>query len=75
MHQGRITGVMALYRYEKDAFAADELVSLLEPCPAIASILWEMDDDPSGFEERVSTERAHVTLNALEETELLVASR
>ena len=33
---GRVVGVVALYRREKDAFAADELVSLLELCPALA---------------------------------------
>jgi putative nucleotidyltransferase with HDIG domain len=36
---GRIVGVVALYRREKDAFAADELVSLLEVCPALASLI------------------------------------
>ena len=36
---GRMVGVVALYRREKDAFAADELVSLLELCPALASLM------------------------------------
>ena len=36
---GRVVGVVALYRREKDAFAADELVSLLELCPALASLI------------------------------------
>ena len=30
---GRVVGVVALYRRERDAFAADELVALLELCP------------------------------------------
>jgi putative nucleotidyltransferase with HDIG domain len=41
---GHIVGVVALYRREKDAFAADELVSLLELCPALASLLLEASD-------------------------------
>jgi putative nucleotidyltransferase with HDIG domain len=36
---GQVVGVVALYRRERDAFAADELVSLLELCPAIASLM------------------------------------
>jgi signal transduction protein with GAF and PtsI domain len=39
VNSGRIVGVVALYRREKDAFAADELVSLLELCPALASLI------------------------------------
>jgi len=38
---GRIVGVVALYRREQDSFAADELVTLLELCPALASLLIE----------------------------------
>ena len=36
---GRVIGVLALYRHEKDAFAADELVALLEPCSRLAFAL------------------------------------
>ncbi len=77
IHAGRILGVMALYRHEKDAFAADELVSLLEPCPGIASILAEMEDDAPAIEERISSSKsgADLRLEAFEETELLLASR
>jgi putative nucleotidyltransferase with HDIG domain len=39
VNSGRIVGVVALYRREKDAFAADELVSLLELCPALTSLM------------------------------------
>jgi GAF domain-containing protein len=39
VNSGEVVGVVALYRREKDAFAADELVSLLELCPALASLL------------------------------------
>ena len=40
---GRVVGVIALYRRERDAFAADELVSLLDLCPALASLIIEID--------------------------------
>jgi putative nucleotidyltransferase with HDIG domain len=40
---GRVVGVVALYRRERDAFAADELVALLELCPALASLLLDID--------------------------------
>jgi putative nucleotidyltransferase with HDIG domain len=38
---GRVVGVLSLYRRERDAFAGDELVSLLELCPALASLMIE----------------------------------
>jgi putative nucleotidyltransferase with HDIG domain len=38
---GRVVGVVALYRRERDAFAADELVCLLELCPPLASLILE----------------------------------
>jgi GAF domain-containing protein len=41
VNSGQVVGVVALYRREKDAFAADELVSLLELCPALASLMIE----------------------------------
>ncbi len=40
---GRVVGVLALYRAANDAFSADDLVALLPMCPAIASILAEME--------------------------------
>jgi putative nucleotidyltransferase with HDIG domain len=40
---GRVAGVLALYRAANDAFSADDLVALLPMCPAIASILAEME--------------------------------
>jgi hypothetical protein len=40
---GRVVGVIALYRKERDAFAADELVSLLELCPALAALTLDTD--------------------------------
>jgi len=40
---GRVVGVVALYRRERDAFAPDELVELLESCPALASLLLDSD--------------------------------
>jgi putative nucleotidyltransferase with HDIG domain len=41
---GRVVGVLALYRKEKDAFAADEMVALLEACPALASLMLETSE-------------------------------
>ena len=40
---GHVVGVVALYRRERDAFAADELVVLLELCPALASLILDGD--------------------------------
>jgi putative nucleotidyltransferase with HDIG domain len=40
---GRVAGVLALYRAANDAFSADDLVTLLPMCPAIASVLVEME--------------------------------
>ncbi len=39
VNSGQVVGVVALYRKEKDSFAADELVSLLELCPALATLM------------------------------------
>jgi putative nucleotidyltransferase with HDIG domain len=44
---GRVIGVLALYRSANDAFSADDLVILLPMCPAIASILAEMEEPGS----------------------------
>jgi putative methionine-R-sulfoxide reductase with GAF domain len=44
VNSGRIVGVVALYRREKDAFAADELVSLLDLCPALASLILDASE-------------------------------
>jgi putative nucleotidyltransferase with HDIG domain len=50
MSAGQIVGVVALYRKEKDAFAAEELVSLLELCPALASLILETGEDTSNLQ-------------------------
>jgi putative nucleotidyltransferase with HDIG domain len=39
---GQTIGVLALYRRERDAFGADELVALLSLCPDVTSILVDM---------------------------------
>ncbi len=44
IHSGRVVGVVALYRRERDAFAADELVTLLELCPGLATLI--LDGSP-----------------------------
>jgi GAF domain-containing protein len=75
LNSGRVVGVLALYRTEKDAFAADELVSLLELCPRVATILSDVEDEPSHGEVPAWTERKHeVAINAHSKTELLLAS-
>lgn len=47
VNAGRVVGVVALYRRERDAFAASELVTLLELCPALASLILDCDQ-PAG---------------------------
>jgi signal transduction protein with GAF and PtsI domain len=44
VNTGRVVGVVALYRRERDAFAADELVVLLELCPALASLILDISE-------------------------------
>jgi putative nucleotidyltransferase with HDIG domain len=41
---GQVVGVVALYRRERDAFAADELVVLLELCPALGSLILDIEE-------------------------------
>jgi putative nucleotidyltransferase with HDIG domain len=57
VNSGRIVGVLALYRKEKDAFAADELVSLLEICPSLASLMIETSEPPSNLVEMATAVR------------------
>jgi putative nucleotidyltransferase with HDIG domain len=56
VNAGRVVGVVALYRRERDAFAADELVTLLELCPALASLILDTlekgENEPSNNEPR-----------------------
>ncbi len=51
VNSGRIVGVVALYRREKDAFAAEELVSLLEICPSLASLMIETSEPANNLVE------------------------
>src|SRR5579883_105409 len=46
---GRLVGVVALYRMERDAFAAAELVEILRICPALASVLLSVQPEPAEF--------------------------
>ena len=48
---GRVLGVMALYRKEKDAFGADELVSLLSHSTAITSLFLDMEFAAEGAQQ------------------------
>ena len=43
-HSGHVVGVVALYRRERDAFAPDELVELLESCPALAALMLDQGE-------------------------------
>jgi len=45
---GRVAGVLALYRAAKDAFTAEELLSLQALCQAIAPVVAERQVDNSG---------------------------
>ncbi len=54
---GRVAGVVALYRREKDAFAADELVTLLEMCPALASLILDIDQPSNNLLEMANAVR------------------
>src|SRR5579863_9922689 len=49
VNAGRVVGVVALYRREKDAFAADELVVLLELCPALAALILDADESSNNL--------------------------
>ena len=63
---GRVVGVVALYRREKDAFAADELVSLLEICPSLASLMIETSEPTSNLVEMsIAVQRDAPALAAL----------
>ena len=44
----RVAGVLALYRAAKDAFTAEELLSVAPLCPAIAPAVAERQVDSSG---------------------------
>jgi putative nucleotidyltransferase with HDIG domain len=55
---GRVVGVVALYRRERDAFAADELVALLELCPALASLILDCNEPANNLVE-MATAIAH----------------
>jgi hypothetical protein len=46
---GRVAGVLALYRSAKDAFTAEELLSLAPLCPAIAPVVADRTVDNSGM--------------------------
>jgi putative nucleotidyltransferase with HDIG domain len=57
VNAGRVVGVLALYRRDKDAFAADEMVSLLQLCPALASLLLETGEQATNLREMASALR------------------
>jgi signal transduction protein with GAF and PtsI domain len=64
VHAGRVVGVVALYRRERDAFAADELVCLLELCPALASLVLDADEPENNLLQMANALR-HENVNVL----------
>jgi putative nucleotidyltransferase with HDIG domain len=54
---GRVVGVVALYRREKDAFASDELIALLELCPALAALILDGGESSNNLLEMASAVR------------------
>jgi GAF domain-containing protein len=54
---GRVVGVVALYRRERDAFATGELVALLELCPALASLILDADESTNNLLEMANALR------------------
>lgn len=58
VNAGRVVGVVALYRRERDAFAASELVTLLDLCPALASLMLDCNPQPSDLLEMANAVRS-----------------
>ncbi len=58
VNSGRIVGVVALYRRERDAFASSDLVALLDLCPALASLLLDNDTTAGELAEMADAIRA-----------------
>jgi GAF domain-containing protein len=56
-HGGVTVGVLALYRSQKDAFAAHELISLLPLCSALAPLVAENANDLASLSASVSADR------------------
>jgi len=57
IHQGRTVGVLALYRKDRDAFAGDEMVSMLELCPALAFLMLDREEPATNLIEMASAVR------------------
>jgi putative nucleotidyltransferase with HDIG domain len=57
VNAGRVVGVVALYRREKDAFASNELVCMLELCPALALLILETSEEGTNLQELASALR------------------
>jgi putative nucleotidyltransferase with HDIG domain len=51
VNSGRIVGVLAVYRRDRDAFAADEMVLLSEICPALGALMTETVEPSSDLRE------------------------
>jgi putative nucleotidyltransferase with HDIG domain len=57
VNAGRVVGVVALYRKEGDAFAADELVVILEMCPALATLVLDAEEPANNLLEMANAIR------------------
>ncbi len=60
---GKTVGVLALYRNQKDAFAAHELVSLLPLCPALAALFTQHAAHIACISEAASPDRPGTLLD------------
>lgn len=57
VNAGRVVGVVALYRRERDAFAADELVTILELCPSLAALVLDSEEPANNLLEMANALR------------------
>jgi putative nucleotidyltransferase with HDIG domain len=57
VNAGRVVGVVALYRRERDAFAADELVVILELCPSLAALVLDSEEPANNLLEMANALR------------------
>jgi putative nucleotidyltransferase with HDIG domain len=64
-YSGQTVGVLALYRNQKDAFAAHELVSLLPLCPALAALFAQHTTDLASLGASVSADSPALDVSSL----------
>jgi len=64
-HSGQTVCVLTLYRNQKDAFAAHELVSLLPLCPALAALFAQHTTDLASLGASVSADSPALDVSSL----------